>query len=73
MRKSQLMLICSCIVFVANVVGDYVFKELIGIQGIALATVVNFALQFAMMYVIYRRLMQERIEARACSERTMRG
>jgi hypothetical protein len=36
---------------------------LIGIQGIALATVVNFALQFAFMFVIYRRLMQERIEA----------
>jgi putative peptidoglycan lipid II flippase len=59
MRKSQLMLICSCIVFVANVVGDYVFKELIGVQGIALATVVNFALQFAMMYMIYRRVLRQ--------------
>jgi putative peptidoglycan lipid II flippase len=61
LRKSQLMLMSSILVFVVNVVGDYVFKQVIGIQGIALATVVNYAVQFTLMFWFCRRLLRERL------------
>jgi putative peptidoglycan lipid II flippase len=63
LRKSQLMLIGSVIVFVVNVAGDYAFKELIGIKGIALATVVNYGIQLSFTYVVCRRLLRRRVES----------
>jgi putative peptidoglycan lipid II flippase len=63
LRKSQLMLLCSVVVSVINFVGDYFFKEWLGIEGIALATVVNYFTQLTFMYLICRRLLRERIES----------
>jgi putative peptidoglycan lipid II flippase len=61
LRKTQLMLISSVIVFVANVIGDLVLKEWIGIEGIALATVVNYGLQLAITWWICRQLLRDRL------------
>lgn len=63
LRKSQLMLVSSVLVFAVNVIGDYVFKQLIGIQGIALATVANYAVQFTLTFWFCRRLLSERLIA----------
>jgi putative peptidoglycan lipid II flippase len=62
LRKSQLMLLVSIIVFFVNLIGDYLFKELIGIEGIALATVVNYTIQATVIVLLCRRLLDERIE-----------
>lgn len=63
LRKSQLMLLVSVFVFCVNLIGDYLFKELIGIKGIALATVLNLAIQSTVLILICRRLVEERIDA----------
>ncbi|MEA2527728.1 MAG: putative peptidoglycan lipid flippase [Thermomicrobiales bacterium] len=59
--KSHLMLLSSMLVFVLNLVCDLLFKELIGIQGIALATVINYAVQLTILYLIGQRLLRDRI------------
>jgi putative peptidoglycan lipid II flippase len=61
LRKSQLMLLSSVCVFVVNLAGDYFFKELIGIEGIALATVLNLAIQLTFTFVVCRRVLRGRL------------
>jgi putative peptidoglycan lipid II flippase len=63
LRKSQLMLAVSVFVFFVNLIGDYFFKELIGIKGIALASVLNLTIQAAVLILICRRLLRGRIAA----------
>ena len=62
LQKTHLMLISSGIVFIVNVVADYLLKELIGVNGIALATVINYALQFTLMWFLTRRALAERTQ-----------
>jgi peptidoglycan biosynthesis protein MviN/MurJ (putative lipid II flippase) len=57
------MLLGSVIVFVANVTGDYFLKEWIGIEGIALATVINLILALAFTWWISRRLLRAKLAA----------
>jgi Na+-driven multidrug efflux pump len=59
--KTHLMLVSSMIVFGANVIGDYLLKEWIGIEGIALATVLNLLLALAFTWWISRRLLRARL------------
>ena len=62
MRKSQLMLLVSIVVFAVNLIGNYVLKELIGVDGIALATVINYTVQAAVLYLICRRALRQQID-----------
>jgi putative peptidoglycan lipid II flippase len=61
LRKSQLMLFVSIFVFGINLVGNYVLKEFLGVDGIALATVINYTIQAAVLGVICRRLLREHV------------
>jgi putative peptidoglycan lipid II flippase len=61
LRKSQLMLVVSVAVFFVNVLGNLVFKELLGVAGIALASVVNYVVQAVVLYMICRRTLQGHI------------
>jgi putative peptidoglycan lipid II flippase len=65
LRKSQLMLVVSIFVFGINLAGNYVFKRLFGVEGIALATVINYVVQAGVLALICRRLLQERVAALA--------
>jgi len=62
LQKSQLMLIVSSFVFVVNLVGNIVFKAWFGIEGIALATVVNYTIQASVLYVICRRVLRQHVD-----------
>jgi putative peptidoglycan lipid II flippase len=62
LSKSHLMLIASATVFVVNLTADYFLKELIGVRGIALATVLNYITQLTFTFLICRRLLRERIQ-----------
>ncbi len=56
LQLSHVMLIGSSAVFVINVIGDYLFKSWIGVQGIALASVVNYVVQCAyLVFVVHRQ------------------
>ncbi|HRA47092.1 MAG TPA: lipid II flippase MurJ [Thermomicrobiales bacterium] len=59
LRKTHLMLLCSGVVFVVNVIADIVLKDLIGINGIAMATVINYALQLTLMWFITRKMLRQ--------------
>lgn len=65
MRATRYLLIGSSAVFVFNVIADYVFKEWIGIRGIALATALNYALSFVFNAWMVRRLIVRELKAAA--------
>lgn len=58
-RAGQMMLIVSVVVFLLNIGGDYVLKGWLGIQGIALATVINQTLSLCCLAYMWRRLQRE--------------
>lgn len=60
LQKTHLMLISSGIVFVVNVVADYTLKGWIGVEGIAVATVINYILQFVFMWWLTSRAIREK-------------
>ena len=62
-RKTHLLLISSVVVFGANVIGDYLLKGWLGIEGIALATVINLFLALAFIWWFCRRLLRDRLAA----------
>jgi putative peptidoglycan lipid II flippase len=57
MRATRYILIGSIVIFTFNIIADYVFKEWIGIRGIALATVLNYSLSFAYNAWLVRMLI----------------
>jgi putative peptidoglycan lipid II flippase len=59
----HLMMIGSIAIFGLNVVGDYVLKEWMGVEGIALASVMNQALSLAFLILIWRRVIARRTSA----------
>lgn len=59
LRLSHYMLIGSTAVFVINVIGDYLFKGWLGVQGIALASVVNYIVQCAYLAFVVHRHWQK--------------
>jgi putative peptidoglycan lipid II flippase len=61
--KSHLMLLSSATVFAVNLIADYFLKELIGIKGIALATVINYITQLTFTFLLCRKLLRERIQS----------
>lgn len=63
MAATKYMAIGSAVIFAFNVAADYWLKEWIGIEGIALATVCNFALSLALNVWLLRRLLASRIAA----------
>ncbi len=66
MRATRLLLIGSVCIFIFNIVADYLFKEWIGIRGIALATVMNYMISLAFNGFLFRHLIRQRLaESRA--------
>jgi putative peptidoglycan lipid II flippase len=63
MRAVRLLVIGSTAVFVINVTGDWLFKHWFGINGIALATVLNFMLMLVFNGYLFRRLIGERLRS----------
>jgi Na+-driven multidrug efflux pump len=61
MRATRYVLIGSIVVFAFNVIADYLFKEWLGIKGIALATVGNYVLALAFNGYFLRRLISARL------------
>jgi putative peptidoglycan lipid II flippase len=57
MRATRYILIGSIVIFTFNIIADYIFKEWIGIRGIALATVLNYSLSFAYNAWLVRMLI----------------
>jgi putative peptidoglycan lipid II flippase len=54
LRLSHVMLIGSTAVFLINVIGDYLLKGWIGVQGIALASVINYVVQCTYLALVVR-------------------
>lgn len=65
MRATKYVLLSSIVIFAFNIIADYVFKEWIGIQGIALATVMNYTLSLAFNAWLVRRLITREIRKAA--------
>lgn len=61
LQKSQLMLLVSVGVFAFNLIGNYVLKQIMGIEGIALATVGNQVIQATVLIIICRRVLRDLI------------
>lgn len=61
----KFMAISSAGIFAFNVIADYVFKEWIGIEGIAVATVLNFFISLLVNIYLVRRLINDRAEKAA--------
>jgi peptidoglycan biosynthesis protein MviN/MurJ (putative lipid II flippase) len=55
------MAITSAGIFLFNFIADYVLKEWIGLEGIALATVLNFSFSVIVNIYLVRRLLRQRI------------
>jgi putative peptidoglycan lipid II flippase len=61
MRATRFVLIGSIVIFAFNVIADYLFKEWLGIKGIALATVGNYVLALAFNGYFLHRLINSRM------------
>jgi len=61
MRATRIIVIGSVGIFVVNLICDYLFKEWIGVWGIALATVINYLIALAFNAYVFRRLMTARL------------
>ena len=61
MRATRIIVIGSVGIFVVNLICDYLFKEWIGVRGIALATVINYLIALAFNAYVFRRLMTARL------------
>ncbi len=60
LEASRLMMIGSIVIFGLNVAGDYLFKEWLGVEGIALATVLNQAVSLVFLWFIVRHVIGQR-------------
>jgi putative peptidoglycan lipid II flippase len=60
---SHLMMLGSIAIFVLNIAGDYLFKEWLGVQGIAFATVLNQLVSLIFLAYIWRRVIAQRTAA----------
>lgn len=60
-QLGKLMVLTAVLVFAVNVVGDYVLKGLIGVQGIALATVINQSISLGCLLLMWRHIQRTRM------------
>ena len=61
LQIGKAMVISSIAIFLSNIVSDYVLKELMGVEGIALATVLNQVLSLIFLVWMWRRLQRTRM------------
>jgi len=59
----RLLMYASTFVFFLNLVGDYVLKGWIGVEGIALASVVNYIVQAAFLTLAIRSVWRKKLTA----------
>jgi putative peptidoglycan lipid II flippase len=64
MQIGRVMVLASVGIFIANIITDYVLKGIIGIQGIALATVLNQTLSLVFLIFMWRHIQRTRIDRR---------
>ncbi|MCC6791340.1 MAG: oligosaccharide flippase family protein [Thermomicrobiales bacterium] len=64
MQIGRVMVAASVGIFIANIVADYVLKGFLGIEGIALATVLNQTLSLIFLIFMWRHIQRTRIDVR---------
>ena len=63
LQAAKILVIASVAMCITNVISDYALKQVLGIDGIALATVVNQALSLTFLVFVWRRLQHTRMSA----------
>jgi putative peptidoglycan lipid II flippase len=58
---SRIIVVSSFGIFLFNIVGDYVFKRIIGLEGIALASVFNQAFSLVVLIYLWNQLKRTRM------------
>ncbi len=64
MKAGRIMVLASIGIFVVNIMTDYIFKEIMGIQGIALATVLNQVISLSFLIFLWRHLQSTKMNAK---------
>jgi putative peptidoglycan lipid II flippase len=62
LKIGKVMVLASMGIFIANIISDYFLKEIIGIEGIALATVLNQLLSLIFLIFMWRLLLRTRMK-----------
>jgi putative peptidoglycan lipid II flippase len=62
LQIGKIMVLASIGIFLSNIVCDYVLKEILGIEGIALASVVNQVLSLIFLIFMWRHLQRTRMK-----------
>jgi putative peptidoglycan lipid II flippase len=61
MQIGKIMVIASVGIFMTNIIADYALKGIMGIEGIALATVLNQVLSLIFLIFVWRRIQRTRM------------